>query len=309
MIRHSPAEMYIKYLLAHPDRYSNDTVIELLQLKQLDFIGPSYLERLRRSLRTPFPFRPQDRLHRPSMKFIMQHQSYYLFHPDKPMERALYLLDNPKAKEVLETTIITNDPIGLISHRMNAMGMECDTRTVERYRFFFFNTDLVDVTELRALIYLRSHFVPENSDEYEDQVRGALKKTAFRDPRRALADHPMPFVASVMNQMRLGFLPTQFDIAKLLRTARDLAIAQVASSGCVAGRGDAAAGRDYSMTAKMMQELMMDIGSPDLDLRKELQMLALRTEQVQLPYVKELTDGSYTVDVQPIEQEDATDAS
>lgn len=300
MIRHSPAEVFIKYLVVHPDRYSNDAVVELLRLKQLDFLGPAYIERVRRGLQPPFPFRPQDRVHRPSMRFITKHQLFYAFHPDKPMERALHMLDDPRAKEVMETMLITEDPPGLIAHRMNSLGMVCDTRAVERYRFFFFNTNLVDSTELRALVYLRSHFVPENSDEYEDQMRSAMKKVAYRDPRRIVADHPMKNIASLLNQMRMGFLPTQFDFTRLLQAAKHMAIMQAASAVGVAGRGDAAASRDYSLTAKIMQEMLQEVGSADSDLQRELQMFALKTEQENLPYVGELTDGSYTVEVQPI---------
>lgn len=303
MIRHSPAEKYIEYLLVHPDQYSNDAIIKLLRLKQLDFLSPSYLDRLREGLRAPHPFRPQDRFHRPSMRFVTKHQLFYLFQPDKPMERALYILDNPRAKEVVETMLITDDPPGLISYRMKSLGMKCDTRAVERYRFFFFNTYLVDGTEMRALLYLRTHFVPEDSDEYEDQMRAALKKAAWRDPRRMVADHPVRPVASLLNQMRMGFMPSQLELGKLLVATRAVTATQIYSSTTVGGPRSAAESRDYAMTAKMLTELLQEIGSPDSELQRDLQLFALKTEQADIPYVGELPDGSYTVDVQPIAAE------
>jgi hypothetical protein len=309
MIRRSPCEVYIKYLLVHPDSYGNDAVVDLLRLKQLDFLSPSYLERLRRGMKPPNNFRPHDLLHKKSSRFLAQHRLHYLFHPDKSVLQANDILDDPRAKEDMEAMLITEDPPALISHRMKALGKKCDTATVERYRFFYFNTDIVDSTELRALIRLRVDFVHPDSDEYEDQMRSAMKKSAFRDPRRMMADQPTRTMGSLLNQMRMGYMPTQLELSRLLQATRAATAVQAFASSQVGGHSGASETRDYVLAGKMLVEMMNEIGSPDADLQAELQAIALKTDKEEPPYVGELTDGTYTVDVMPLaKSEEVSDA-
>jgi hypothetical protein len=300
MIRHSPAEVYIKYLVVHPDGYGEEAIVELLRLKQLDFIGTAYVNRIRRDLHPPLPFRPLDKLHRPSVRFLTTHRLHYLFHPDDAMEQALAILENPQTKEVIETMLITHDSPAVISYRMKSLGMACSLTAIERYRFFFFNVDLVDATELRALMRLRTDYVDPNSDDYDDQIRAAMKKVGYRDPRRLVAEHPMRSMASLMNQMRMGFLPSSVEIARLSTSVRVMCMAQAAASAVVGGPRAASEVRDYVIGANGVTELLNNVGRPDSDLQKELQMLALRTDEAAVPYIGELTEGSHTVDVQPL---------
>lgn len=307
MIRCSPAEVFIKYLIVHPDGYGDEAIIDLLRLKQLDFLSPSYIRRLRLGLHPPVPFRPDDRFHRPSNRFITAHRIYYLFRPDDAMEQANIILGHPRAKEVMETMLITADMPGLIAHRIQSLGLECSVRTVERYGHFYFNAELVDSTELSALMRLRTDFVDPNSDEYEDQMRAAMKKSGYRDPRRLAADHPMRPLAGVMNRMRMGFMPTSLELARLASSVRVMCMTQVASAAMLGGSRSATEARDFATAASQITELLNNIGSPDSELQKELQMLALKTDDGAVPYIGELTSGSHTVDVQPLDNREAVD--
>lgn len=307
MIRHSPAEVYAQYLVVHPDGYGDDTIVAMLQLKQLDFISPSYINRLRRELHPPTPFRPFDNSHRPSLHFLTAHRLYYLFHPDEAMEQALVILDDPKAKEVMESMLITEDPPGLVAHRMRGAGRLCSTKTVERYRCFFFNTDLVDETEMRALMRLRTDFVDPNSDEYEDQVRAALKKVGFRDSRRMVAEHPVRPLASLLNQMRMGNLPSNLELSRLAASVRAMCLMQAHAAAITSGPRGAADARDFVLAASSVTEMLSNMGTPDQDLQRELQKLALGTDSTSPPYIGELSDGEHTVDVQPLARVEAQD--
>jgi hypothetical protein len=300
MIRRSPCEVYIKYLLVHPDNYSNDDVIDLLRLKQLDFLSPSYLDRLRRGLKLPKNFRPHDLLHSASSRFLAKHCIHYLFHPNKPVRQALEILEDPRAKEDMEAMLITDDPLALISHRMKALGHGCDVEAVGRYKFFFFNTSTLDSTELRAILRLRVDFVHPDSDEYEDQMRAAMKKSAYRDPRRMMADQPTRTMGTILNQMRMGYMPNQLDLSRLLTATRASTMLQAFTSSQVGGHSGASETRDYVLASKMLGEMMNDIGSPDSDLQAELQAIALKTDKEDVPYIGELTSGEHTVDVMPI---------
>jgi hypothetical protein len=300
MIRRSPCEVYIKYLLVHPDTFSNDDVIDLLRLKQLDFLSPAYLDRLRLGLKVPKNFRPHDLLHPASSRFLAKHCIHYLFHPNKSVQQSMDILDDPRAKEDMEAMLITADPAALIAHRMRSLGRKCDVDTVERYKFFFFNVDLVDSTELRAILRLRVDFSHPESDEYEDQMRAAMKKSAYRDPRRMMADQPTRAMGTLLNQMRMGYMPSQLELSRLLTATRAVTAAQAFSSAQIGGHTGASEARDYVLASKMIGEMMNDIGSPDSDLQAELQAIALRTDKEDVPYIGELTSGEHTVDVMPI---------
>ena len=302
MIRSTPAEKYLEYLLSHPAGYSDDDIVGIMQLKQLDFLGPRYFERLRGGLRVPSPFHPENTFHRPSSRFLTAHKLLYLYHPDDAMREAFAVLESPRAKEMLETMLISRDSDALCAHRLNALLPKTTPRAVERYRHFFFNIDLVDGIELQALMRLRSDFVPENSDRYDDQVRAALKKTSYQDPRRVLASHPLPQLAGMMNQMRMGFMPCRAELGKLVALAQQAsAVRTVSTMMTQYGPQAASEARDWALTTKLLGEVSADIGRPDADLQRDLQALALRTESSEVPHISVLTDGNHTVDLQPRE--------
>ena len=59
--------------------------------------------------------------------------------------------------------------------------------------------------------------------------------------------------------------------------------------------------RDYTLGAKLMGELIQELGSPEEELKKGLQQLALKNQDAQLPMLSELSGGSHTTDLQPSE--------
>ncbi len=299
MIRRSPAERYIEYLLVHPDQYANSVIIELMQLKGLDFLGLAYIERLRLGIQLPSPFKPFEKAHAPSSRFLAMKQLYYLFHPDKAMEEALIILDSPQAKETIETMLITDDPHPLVAHRMRSLGLRCDVTTVQRYVFFFFNLSYVDTAELHALLELRTSWAPELSTREEDQHRAAKKKAGYRDPRRIAASVPVKRVAAMLNQMRMGFRPSQLDLANLVNAAREAAVIRAVGTIMDGGHNSSQEGRDYIQTANMLTQLLSEIGSPDGALQKELQLLALKTDGEEVVLLSQLSGGEHTVDLQP----------
>lgn len=302
MIRNSPAEKYIEYLVSHPEGYSDDDIVGIMQLKQLDFIGPQYFARLRKEIRIPSPFYPENKVHKPSSRFLAAHRIYYLHHPDEAMDLAFRILKEPRAKEMLETMLITRDSERLCARRLSSLIPSVTSKAVERYKFFFFNIDAVDSYELQALIRLRTEYVPLKTDGYEDQVRTALRKAGHQDPRRAMAAHPLPQVAGMMNQMRMGLMPSRADLARMVELAQHASIARTFNTVMTQyGPHAAAEARDWTLTTKMLGEVAADIGSPDAGLQRDLQALALKTDSSEVPHISQLTGGDHTVDLQPME--------
>lgn len=306
MIRRSPCEYYIKYLLTHPDGYSDTAVGDILRLKQLDYVSPDYIDRLRKGMRMPRPFYPSNRLHSPSTRFLTRHHIYELFHPSEPMERALNVLEYGRAKEHMEALVLAGESPTLVSHRLRGIGFRCDVRVVELYCHHFWNLKLLDSTEIRALLRLRVDYIPEMEDTSSIQSRLAVKKSYYNDPRRIAAEAPMTPLSGLMVQLQMGYMPGQVELARMADAARKAAIGQVHKATYVGGDHNASAARDWAMVGNMMTQLIQDIGSPDEELQKDLQQLALKTEDRAVPHIKQLSDGSHTVDLQPTGEGDVS---
>lgn len=313
MIRRSPCERYIKYLLVHPDGYSTEQVRDIVRGQGLDYPSDDYVERLRAATykHLPHPFRPTTPRHSRSMRFLSKEQIYGFFHPDKPSLMAHRMLEQGRAKEVIESMSMAGEPEAFISHRVKMLGVKCTPEAVKRYLKFYWDLNLVDSTEVRALLRMRVEWmqIPREAMEMSpDQwlQYNSLKSASYKDPRRMLAEMPVTPVAGMLGQMRIGLMPSRVDLSRIAETARMAATGRVLESMVLGGPHDAARARDYSQVSSAMSELIEKIGSPDVELQKELQQLALETEDGPLPHIAELPEGdTITVDLLPTgEKED-----
>jgi len=300
MIRRSPAEFYIKYLLVHPDGYSDEDVEQTLKEHQLDNPGGGYLPRLRKRLKVPTPFYPYNDQHPFSWRFLMREKLFPLFHPDHRMLSALNILHKPRAKEAVEAMTLVNDPPALICHRLLSLGVRIDVKDLQRYQHFFWNTQLVDSTEMRALLTVRVDEMFLDGEDAANQVRaGAMKQANYIDPRWLAARSPIPAVAALLNQMRFGYMPDRIDLARLVNAAASTAAVRVLEELGSAHPMSGKNAHHFSDVATNMFNMLELIGSPDEDFRKNLTVLGLETEELEnVKTVEAVTDGQYTSDMQ-----------
>ncbi len=307
MIRRSPCELYIKYLLVHPDEYSDENIRDIVRGQQLDYIGHDYLVRLRRRMRQPIPFYPNDRMHAPSRRLIDKHKLAGFFHPDETSIAAMKLLEKPRAKELIETMVIAEDPPALIAHRLRGIGLTTTVRAIKRYCSFYWNISLVDSTELRALLQMRVEY-PRYRDDGMELIPetklqlSAMKKAQYQDPRRMMVDIPIVPMAGLMNRLRMGMMPSQLDLAKLANVTRIAATVRSFQSTMSGGPNGAVQAMNYAIVAEKMSAMIEDLGSPDMELQRDLQQLGLATDDGTVPYIGEL-EGAHTVSLEPIEAE------
>lgn len=298
MIRRSPCEAYLKYLIVHPDGYTDDAIRQLILMQQLDWLGKSYLQRLRSVCIPPTPFFPDDRMHTRSMRFLRKERIESIFHPDDEMVAAMKILDNTRAKELVENMLISHShPAWICTGLRRQVGMDVPEDSIVRYKHYYFNVDLVDSTELKALMTMRMDS-DTSQDPDEQRAAGALIAVSKSDTRKLTAMAATPITANIMNTLRMGLLPTSLDIARLAEATRAAAI----SSGLdMAVRGLPAQGRDFSLMAKMMTEIIESIGDPANDLQAGLSKLAIETDDQDIPNLKQLSDGSHTLGLEPID--------
>lgn len=307
MIRRSPCELYIKYLLAHPDRYELRAIRHIVRGQQLDYPNDDYVESLKSRLRLPTPFYPSNKYHKRSHLFLMQHKLLGFFHPDAGCRAAHELLRNARAKELIETMTIAGDPPPIIAHRLQDVGISSSTLSVERYCQFYWNIRLVDQTELRALIRMRVDSTAYRDDgamPTNDQLlqSRALAKVRYQDPRSMILSMPVTPLAGMMNQIRMGLMPERVEFARLASAAKAAATVRVLEQMLDGGPMAAVRGRDYALVAKTMGEMLDEMGSPDAELQKELQQLKLQTDTGRVPHVGELP-GDYAVEMEPTKRE------
>lgn len=301
MIRRSPCEVYIKYLLSHPDGRSVELVRSLVRSQQLDYPSDAYAKRLQSELIRPSTYIPYDKTHRPSAQFLRKHKLVGFYHPDRACAEAHRLLTLPRAKELIETMTIAGDGDAAIVFRLRGLGVHTQVEALQRYRTFYWDLELVDSTELRGLLNLRHEHMTWGSNVTDDDrmQKAALAKVTRKDPRKMAADMPISPMAGLFNQMRMGYMPSKIELARLAATARTAAVMRVAESTIEGGQYAAAAGRDWSIVAKEMTSLIKDIGDPDATLSKQLQTLAIETETTDVPHIKQLSGGNHTTDFGP----------
>lgn len=304
-VSRSPCEQYLKFLVVHPDRYPEDHIRTLVKAQGLDFIGKPYLQRLKLVCVPPAPFYPEDLTHRPSYRFLRKERLELLFHPTREMEAATFLLGDPRAKEVLEAMLIARSDPAWIARNLRKVGYDVTADTVVQYKFHYFNVDIIDSNEIRALVMTRC--VGDASTDVDEQKLTAASIKASRSDSRVLtAQMQVGPLAAVINQIRLGVLPTNIELGRLVAAARTVSVAGALEA--VMDRAPTPA-REYALTAKLMTEILEQVGVAEKDLQQGLSGLMLATEQNDMPHIDALTSGEHTLDLQVIETPQETDAN
>lgn len=289
MLNYSPAEFYIKYLLCHPDNYTDEQIRDMLRLQGLAWLGMTHLERLRSSLPVPAPFYPENRTHRRSQDFLRRERIWAMYHPDDAMQGALQALKRPKAKVNLETLLLTGvAPEYAAAVLRQKDSIDLSKMAVQRYMHFFFNVPLVGLEAMRVILGA----IPELADDTDPDAKALNLSTlaaAKADPRRLLVRMAGSPLAQLLNNMRLGYAPTNLDLGKIVGGVRTAA-AIMALDSVTQGQPERA--RDYSLVMKMAHEVVTDVGDGTKGLQSELSSLMLVTEQQSVPTLSSMRPPS-----------------
>ena len=305
MIRRSPCELYIKFLLVHPSGFNYIDVRNKLHEMGLDYPNDAYIARLQRNMDVPSPFRPMDLGHLPSQRFLMAQGLKGFFFPDEASKLAHELVKSPRAKELIESMVLVDEPPAVIVHMVKELGERCTADALRRYCAYYWDLSLVDSVELRALLTMRTEYLVHRDDgeEVSPQERlqhSALKRAAYKDPRRMVSEMPIAPMAGLLNRMRMGYMPTQIDLTRLAGAARVAAASRVWGAAMDFSPRAATEARDFAVVVQIMTALITEVGSPDTELQRELQQLALQTDDFRPPTIHQLSAGHHTVDLQPV---------
>ena len=303
----SPAEYYIKFLCVHPSNYATADIRERLLDEGLDFISDEYIERVRRKLTPPDPFYPTDRRHKASMDFILDERINSLFQRTVPMKMALELLDTPRAKEFVETMLLIQVPPSAISAFVSRhRDVVCTPDALELYKHYFWNINLLDSSQMRALIQLRMDLMEASVPEFRGR-KDVLKSAYYRDPRKTAAELPYSPTTAMLAQLRLGIKPGKYELSLRMLEARDQAVLRMVEAGQQGSRDDSQNFLNWANGARILEELLQMVVKPEDGMREQLRSIALRTETREIPSIHQLSDGRHTVDVSPTKDPDHDD--
>lgn len=296
MIRRSPAEVFIKYLLLHPKKYSNEQIIIRCREVQLDVVSLSYIERLAEKLEKPAVFRPHDRRHAASYKYLLLKGLAPIFHRDADGNRAFELLELPRAKEFIEAMTLSGAPNNAIAHYLTKQKIaRCTTETIDKYCYFFWNLNLVDSTEVRSLLQLRAESALQSSDPSEKAHYEALKRAWWNDPRKIASDLPSSPFSAMIAQVKVGIMPATVDRTKVLDLGINILSLRILEAALNNGPKDSTHAVEYANALRIVKEVRDDIVPPDAQLQKDLRAITLRTETKPLTNLHALTKGDHTV--------------
>ena len=295
MPQRSPCEYYLKYLVVHPDRLTDDDIGKLVRAQQLDFIGPSYLQQLRAKCKPPNPFYPEKKNHRQTTRFLLKEKLEAIFQPDPDMFRAMRFLDKPRAKELIESMAIAGSTTKWIHVSLKRAGFDSTEQAVEYYLFYYFNLSLVDSNELQAFMMHRCDS-PVTMDPGEQRLNEHYARAMLRSERVQAANMAVTPYAGLLSLLRRGIMPSNVQISRIVSATRLTATIK-ADEALLEGKSGMS--RDYAIVAKAMSEILQETGEVEEGLQEGLSRLVLKTDERRLPNVKQLSGGHHTLDLQP----------
>lgn len=302
-VRRSPAEYYLKFLVSHPEGYSDEDIKEICEEKGVDIIGNRYLARVRRQTVAPLPFRPKDTTHLSSQRFLTKHRIRAFYFPDETQQAALMLLEKPRLKEYVEAMLLTGAPPGSICLGLErAHSVKISEEVLKRFRHFFWNIDLLDFTEMRALMVIRGMAPSKEDATTEDkQVAWAYGQAFRKDPRKLAADLPYSPMSAVLAQVRMGMSPAGIQFSDILEKTRDIAAIKCFQAVMEDGRWESEKAQNYMNIARGATELLERQAAPEELLLEKFNTLMMENDDRPLPNIRQLSEGRHTTDMQVTE--------
>ena len=271
-------------------------------MQQLDYIGHEYLQNLRDTCVPPTPFFPEDPIHTKSTRFLRKERIESLFRPDDAMQEAAGILDHARAKELVESMIISRSHPRYICTALSRIGFRASEDAIARYRHFYFNVDLVDSSELKALMEARLAVNLVNPKDHSAVLAANRHEATYKsDVRRNIAMHSTPISAHITNSLRMGLMPSSADVSRLVDAVLAASLSGALDMGI---RGLPAQGKDYMLMAKLSTEIIEVIGDPSDDLREGLAKLGIETDNTEVPHINQLSDGSHTLSLEPMKADE-----
>lgn len=296
----SPAERYIKYLLLQDERPTTEQVKEQLLEYNRPFVSEAYIERVRAKLKPPVPFRPMNRRHDPSFRFLLQEGIARLFHQDEPMKIAFYILRHPRVQEFVEAMILCRTRAQDVSNFLQFQWQVkwCSSDAIAYYKECFWDIDLLDASTTRVMLRLQVDALSEHIPELKDR-KSILKEAFYKDARAAASSVPSTPDAALLVQSRMGFHSKRFDMELATTNLMQMAMRKAFEALAMDGPIDHMKFVNYVNGARMLGELRELTRNPGEQLHDELSKLSMKPGLGPVIEMQQLTGGNHTVEIEP----------
>lgn len=306
MIRRAPAENYFRYLVAHPNCFDNKYIEDIAEELKLDYLGDWYIQWLRDRTVPPKPFYPEDDTHKPSYRFMLSEGLTRAFQPDRAYREALRILARPRWRELVESMVLSGAPNEVVAHAVTVrMRGTVTEEGIKAYKHFFWNVDLLESIEMRALLELRHSGALAKDDATTQRQHLALRAFRHTDPRVVAARLPASPLAGLVAQMELGVMPRKIDMGEVVVRTMEAALLRTFASVHTGGPLNVQMGQGYAVIADIMGRLKQSVVNPEDALREDLKRISVATTPNKVPMVNQLTGGNHTTNVMadPVEVE------
>lgn len=176
-----PAEFFIKYLLVADEGISLDSINSTLELHGISSIEGADLKLIKDELgQRPDEFKPWDKSHKPTNRWLKKRRIFSLFHPDVgTLEMKEKILGSYRAREKVDRLLLGNVSYIEASHRLAKLGFRLSDSAIAEYCHYFWNTSAMGVSDW-------AFYLERDSSERTSAVRGAYSLAMMAGPEAAM---------------------------------------------------------------------------------------------------------------------------
>ena len=285
-------------LLSEP---ANDRVRGILASDNLPCPEDVELAAMRAEHPPPRGFKPHDEKHVPSIAFLQKVGVESLFRKSPDAEHAVAILRRPASRQFVEALLIVGVPTAAIAKALKGyVHHEVSPKAVEIFRKFMFNVRAVGRSELTLLVQARVRLALERASSGADDkaVRRAIKDDA-RTRACFLAATRLSCQAILL---KLGFPPGRINLAETLDQLESVAAIRTGEAMLSGDSNDAREATAFAGILRQVRDIKETVAIPDLELRKQLQGFALRTNETPVVTMNELLakGEGVTADIMPL---------
>ena len=250
-MRHSPAEYFIKYLCSRP----GTTVAEVRGVLAGLAVGlmpyEDYLQDIYDDIRikTPTNYNPRDATHTPSRNFLKTEKIAGMWRSTYSIQEAVDVYKNRPLRDLVEHLLLTtmsNEEVSKVL--INFKGVKVLGGSVEAYRHYFWNTDLMHADDWAEYL--------------QEPLKQRTKLTALKAPKNV---EGMRLVLH-----KIGVHPRNLDKEVIFTTLRDVGYMNfLEADGSTQGQHKSSMLRDYASIVKEAQDKIDEIQSGEEDVIEE----------------------------------------
>lgn len=267
-----PSENFIKYLMTSGHQAASDNAWIQMMVTSLNYPAPdlTYLQGLQNYLASKIPadFRPHDRLHTDSRKFLREEGIFGFHQQTKDVKEANDIVLNYRARALTESLLLGRLEARDVAKKVNSkLGMFYTEEGVDAYRHYYWQVGIMRVEDWMSLL-------PNPTDDLQKQNILAISQ-----------------VGASMALHKTG-IQQQIDSKSMLRSMQEALYFDFMEWRTKKHGSD----RTKSMTnlakaAVMVDEQLSQSDSALKDSLKAFEQFRMETEKVAVPDVRSLAPG------------------